>query len=219
MGLTQLFSDPAGFLYSTLLYLPGIIIGLSFHEFAHAWMSNKLGDPTPRAMGRVTLNPLAHIDPIGMLMLVFLGFGYGKPVMVNPAYYKHRRRDEIFVALAGVTMNFIIAFVVYFLYALLATYTDIFANVTFRIIISYIVTINVSLMVFNLLPIPPLDGYKVIKNLFGHKNMNFFWAIEQYGFLILIALLAFGVTRSWIVYLSNAVMGFIETIIFAIFPG
>ena len=92
-----------------LLMLPGIIIGLSFHEFAHAWMSDKLGDPTPRRQGRVTINPMAHIDPIGFLALLLVGFGWGKPVQIDPGYYKHRRRDEFLVGIAGVTMNLLIA--------------------------------------------------------------------------------------------------------------
>ena len=92
-----------------LLMLPGIIMALSFHEFAHAWVSDKLGDPTPRRQGRVTLNPLAHIDWIGFLTLVLVGFGWGKPVQIDPSYYKNRRRDEFFVAIAGVTMNLILA--------------------------------------------------------------------------------------------------------------
>ena len=94
-----------------LLTLPGIILGLSFHEFAHAWMSNKLGDPTPKRQGRLTINPLAHIDWIGFLCLLLVGFGWGKPVEIDPRYYKHRRRDEFLVAIAGVTMNLILAIV------------------------------------------------------------------------------------------------------------
>ena len=85
-----------------ILMLPGIIIGLSFHEFAHAWVSDKLGDPTPRRQGRVTINPLAHIDWMGFLALLLVGFGWGKPVQIDPGYYKHRRRDEFLVGIAGV---------------------------------------------------------------------------------------------------------------------
>ena len=92
-----------------VLMLPGIVIGLSFHEFAHAWMSDKLGDPTPRRQGRLTLNPIAHIDWIGFLMLLIAGFGWGQPVQIDPSYYKNRRRDEFLVGIAGVTMNLILA--------------------------------------------------------------------------------------------------------------
>ena len=99
----------ADLILTKILMLPGIIIGLSFHEFAHAWVSDKLGDPTPRRQGRVTINPLAHIDWIGFLALLLVGFGWGKPVQIDPGYYKNRRRDEFLVSIAGVTMNLILA--------------------------------------------------------------------------------------------------------------
>ena len=96
----------------TKLYmLPGIIIGLTLHEFSHAMVSYKLGDPTPKEQGRVTVNPLKHIDPIGFVALIMAGFGWGVPVQINPNYYKNRRLSEALVAVAGVTMNLIIAFV------------------------------------------------------------------------------------------------------------
>ncbi len=98
------------FMIQRLILLPGIIVGLSFHEFGHAFVSDRLGDPTPRAQGRVTLNPAAHVDLIGFVSLLILGFGWGKPVQINPLYYKHRRRDEIMVAFAGVLMNLVLAF-------------------------------------------------------------------------------------------------------------
>lgn len=107
LPLQQLISDPGTFLYTMLLALPGIIIGLSLHEFAHAYVSYKLGDVTPMVQGRVTISPFAHIDPIGFLLLMLFGFGYGKPVEINPNNYKNPRRDEIFVALAGVILSLI----------------------------------------------------------------------------------------------------------------
>ena len=205
MGLSSLFNNPLAFFRDLLISLPGIVIGITFHEFAHAWMSDKLGDPTPRALGRVTLNPLAHIEPIGLVMLFLFGFGYGRPVMINPRYYKNRRRDEILVALAGVTMNFIIALVVYFLTVALRKAGII--NSLFEMILISIVWYNIILMVFNLLPIPPLDGYKVVKTLFFHGNSSpILWRIEQYGFIILVALVFFGVTRSWLIFLADNIL-------------
>ena len=94
------------------MMLPGIIIGLAFHEFAHAAVAFKLGDPTPKMQGRVTINPLAHIDPVGLAALLFAGFGWGVPVQINPSNFKKRRRDELLVSLAGVTMNLVIAIAV-----------------------------------------------------------------------------------------------------------
>ena len=103
------FSDPMQWLMDKLLVLPAIIIGLSFHEYAHAKVAYKLGDPTPKMQGRVSINPMAHIDWIGFAALMFAGFGWGRPVEINPANFKHRRRDELLVSLAGVVMNLIIA--------------------------------------------------------------------------------------------------------------
>ena len=103
------FSSPLEWIMHTLMILPGIIIGLSFHEFAHAFVAYKLGDSTPKLQGRVTLSPLAHIDPIGMIALVFIGFGWGIPVQINRRNFKKPRRDEFLVAIAGVTTNLILA--------------------------------------------------------------------------------------------------------------
>ena len=102
-------SSIISYILGRLIILPGIIIGLSFHEFAHAKASSVLGDPTPRLQGRVSLNPVSHIDPVGFLLLLLIGFGWGRPVQIDPRYYKHRRRDELIVSLAGVTMNLLIA--------------------------------------------------------------------------------------------------------------
>ena len=96
---------------STLMTIPGIVIGLAFHEYAHALAAYKLGDPTPKMQGRVTVNPLVHIDPLGFIALIFAGFGWGVPVQINPSNFRHRRRDEFMVSIAGVAMNLLIAVV------------------------------------------------------------------------------------------------------------
>ena len=108
---TGAFSDPMGWLMDKLLLLPGIVLGLSMHEYAHAKVAYKLGDPTPKMQGRVTANPMAHIDPLGFAALIFVGFGWGVPVQINPANFKKRRRDELLVSVAGVAMNLVIAVV------------------------------------------------------------------------------------------------------------
>ena len=152
-----------------LLTLPGIILGLSLHEFAHAWMSDRLGDPTPRRQGRLTVNPLAHIDPLGFVALLLVGFGWGKPVMIDAGYYKNRRRDEFLVAIAGVTMNLIVAVILSFpAKALMNMYyssgSALVENIFY--IVYYAVSINVCLMVFNLIPCPPLDGWNIVTQIF-----------------------------------------------------
>ena len=211
LPLQQLFSDPGTFLYTMLLALPGIIIGLSLHEFAHAYVSYKLGDPTPMAQGRVTISPFAHIDPIGLLLLMLFGFGYGKPVQINPNNYKNPRRDEIFVALAGVITNFFVAVLFAFVYFLLARFNVISLYSTMSTILINIIFINVNLMVFNLLPIPPLDGYKVVRNLLlGQVDVGKLWRVEaffnRYGYLILFAILSLPATMDLIDILAGWVI-------------
>lgn len=176
-----------------LLTLPGIILGLSFHEFAHAWTSDKLGDPTPRRQGRVTLNPLAHIDWVGFAALLFLGFGWGKPVQINPSYYKNRRRDEFLVGIAGVTMNLILAVLISVPVRLLsksigALGGSVIMQDIFYILL-YAVMINLVLMVFNLIPCPPLDGFGLVTQIFKLDRYDWWQSLYQKGSWILIILL------------------------------
>lgn len=180
---------------SKLLALPGIIIGLSFHEFAHAKVSSMLGDPTPKQQGRVTISPLAHIDIIGFVMLLLCGFGWGKPVQINPAYYKHRRRDEFLVSIAGVVMNFLIAFLFAFptVWAYRAGMTSSLMNIVFEILYG-VVQINLVLMLFNLIPVPPLDGFGIVTQIFNLQKYSWFYRIYQYGSLILLVLVITNVT-------------------------
>lgn len=189
--------------------LPGIIIGLSFHEFAHAWVSDKLGDPTPRRQGRVTLNPLAHIDWMGFICLVLVGFGWGKPVSIDPRYYKHRRRDEFLVAIAGVTMNLIVAIVLAIPARLMMAHvtnaSDLVYN--FFLIIYYAVTINVVLMIFNLIPCPPLDGWNIITQIFKLDRYSWWYKVYQYGTWILLGLIVFNVTDMILTPLVTRIMG------------
>ena len=188
----------ADVILTKILTLPGIIVGLSFHEFAHAWVSDRVGDPTPRRQGRVTLNPLAHIDWIGFLMLLVVGFGWGKPVQIDPGYYKHRRRDEFLVSIAGVTMNLILAI----LFAIparfmLNKYASGGASSFIQdlyLMIFYTVSINLVLMIFNLIPCPPLDGWGIVTQLFGLEKYSWWYKVYQYGTYILLALIIFNVT-------------------------
>jgi Zn-dependent protease len=191
--------------------LPGIIIGLSFHEFAHAWVSDKLGDPTPRRQGRVTINPLAHIDWIGFLALLLVGFGWGKPVQIDPGYYKNRRRDEFLVSIAGVTMNLILA-VIFSIPARAmvkafsgAMASDLVYNI--YLMIFYIISINIVLMIFNLIPCPPLDGWGIITQIFRLDRYSWWYKVYQYGTWILLALIVFDVTDRIITPLVTLILG------------
>ena len=178
--------------------LPGIVLGLSLHEFAHAWMSDKLGDPTPARQGRLTINPLAHIDWIGFICLLLVGFGWGKPVQIDPRYYKNRRRDEFLVGIAGVTMNLIIAVVLSFVtrgveHAYYAAGGSMILENIF-LICYYAVMINLVLMIFNLIPVPPLDGWGLVTQIFKLDRYDWWYKVYQYGQWILIALILLNVT-------------------------
>lgn len=157
----QLFSQPI----EIIAFLGAILIALSVHEAAHALVANLLGDDTARLSGRLTLNPLAHIDPIGAIAFLLVGFGWGKPVPVNPHRFKNPTTDHLLVALAGPFSNFLMAIVFGLALRFLNTALQPWASA----ILTLLVTINLILMAFNLIPVPPLDGSKVIGVLFGEE--------------------------------------------------
>ncbi len=182
-----------------LIILPGIIIGLSVHEFGHAFVSDRCGDPTPRQQGRLSLNPLAHIDVVGFISLLLLGFGWGKPVQIDPRWYKHRRRDEIMVAAAGVCMNLIIAFIGAAVMGLMYHFCNGLFSIPAWVIVfrmlAGLVQINIVLIFFNLIPLPPLDGFGIITQLFGLDRRSWYYRFYQLGPMILILLIIADVTQ------------------------
>ena len=196
MVLPQFFS--LVYWIGKLLTLPAILLAISMHEFAHGFVSAKLGDPTPRATGRLSFNPLAHIDWVGALCLFFFGFGWAKPVQIDPRYYKHKKLGIILVSLAGVVMNFILAFLLTIVCVLMIRFIGPpvpgaegvgRAYNIFYLMVYYGVTINIGLGVFNLIPIPPLDGSKVLFAVLPNKYYNFILKYERYGMIILVLLL------------------------------
>ena len=200
----------ADIILTKLLTLPGIIIGLSFHEFAHAWVSDRLGDPTPRRQGRVTINPLAHIDWIGFAALLLVGFGWGRPVQIDPTYYKHRRRDEFLVGIAGVTMNLILA-ILFSLPAKAMVRAFSGAAVsdlvhTIYLMLFYTVMISLVLMIFNLIPCPPLDGWGLVTQIFKLDRYSWWYKVYQYGTYILLALILLNITDMIITPLVSALL-------------
>ncbi|MEW8995672.1 site-2 protease family protein [Clostridium sp.] len=176
-----------------LIYLiPAILIAVSLHEFAHGYASYKLGDPTPKATGRLSLNPLAHLDPVGTICLLFFHFGWAKPVQVNPYYYKDKRRGMALVGLAGPMMNFLIALICAFAIEIILKVTGGYGGdvILFMFnLLNYTYIINIGLGVFNLIPFPPLDGAKIVGALLPEEKYFKYMKYERYGQLIIFALL------------------------------
>ncbi len=180
-----------------LMTLPGLLLGFVFHEFAHAKTSDLLGDPTPRSQGRITLDPRAHIDIIGFIVMLIAGFGWAKPVITNPSYYKKPRRDDILVSVAGPFTNFLIAVVFMFIFKIFIL-TGAFQNnqalwSNIRLVLLYTANINIVLFVLNMIPFPMFDGYHVISNIFNTWRYRFFNLLEQYGMFIFILLAVSGI--------------------------
>lgn len=185
---------PALFSLEMLYRIPAVIIALVFHEYAHARVADHLGDPTPRYHNRLTLNPINHIDPIGMLMLWIFRFGWAKPVPINPMNFRgDRRRGIILVSLAGPLTNIVLAFI---FVILLRWQLLFFPNDNLSFMIHIIVFFNLIIAVFNLIPVPPLDGSKVLAGLLPHRYDYVFAQLEQYGFIILILLIFTGFLRT-----------------------
>ncbi len=164
-----------------LIVIAALVVSLSVHEFAHAWVSDKLGDPTAKYLGRITLNPKSHIDPIGLVFLVIAGFGWGRPVPFNPMNLKHPKRDAALIALAGPVSNFITAAVA----ALILHFLTPGALVSG--VLYLFAFYNLMLGVFNLLPFHPLDGFKVVGGILPNNLAVQWYQMEPYGIIILFA--------------------------------
>lgn len=177
--LSILFTNPIVF----LIWASGIVIALTIHEYAHAKVADTLGDPTPRANGRVTLNPLAHLDPLGTLLIVVVGFGWGRPVAFDPYNLRNPRRDTALIALAGPASNIILAI----FFSIISQLVNLpFLNTIFP----FLILINISLAIFNLVPVFPLDGEKILKGFLPTElAVEYDNLMRQYGTLILILLL------------------------------
>ena len=180
-----------GALLALVLSIPGILIAITFHEYAHAWAADKLGDDTPRKQGRLTLNPLAHIDPFGIILLLFAGFGWGKPVQINSNNFHRKitiRKGNAIVAMAGPAMNFALAILFSIIYGLLIAFASEFLlSNTGMIIVSVIegiITMNVGLGLFNLIPLPPLDGSKILSAVLPTKARIWFEKNEKTLYII-----------------------------------
>ncbi len=180
-----------------LLSIPAVLIAITFHEYAHGYVAYKLGDPTAKNNGRLTLNPIKHLDPFGAIMLLIVGFGWAKPVPVNPAYFKKPKNGMALVSLAGPMSNILLAFITLviakifniqifsMLYGFRSSYIE--------IIMFNIVILNIGLAIFNMIPIPPLDGSKIFSSFLPQRIYFGIMRYERYAHIILLLLIVTGI--------------------------
>lgn len=207
-----MFDDIGGFLTTLVAGLPGIVIAMVVHEYAHARVAYALGDYTPQLQGRLTLNPAAHVDPIGLLMLFLVHFGWAKPVQINPMNFSNPRRDDILVSLAGPASNLITSFITLIILILLAKVDFPFSEgvvVVFNLIIIY----NINFAIFNMLPIPPLDGSHILRNLLPYEMARAYEQLERYSFIFLIIIIATPVLGYVFVPLQRFILGIFQSIV------
>lgn len=215
MGLFSMSSSEWLYL---LLTLPAVIIAVTFHEFAHAFAADRLGDTTPRNQGRLTLNPISHLDPFGFLLMMFAHIGWGKPVQINPNNFnsnKSRGFCEAMVSLAGPLMNFVLAVlscVAYLLIIGLAADSFVSSSVGNIILylLSILITVNIGLGVFNLIPLPPLDGEKIFRNFLPYKAKEWLNRNYQTLYSVFLILWFFGVLE----IIVSPVISFISNALF-----
>lgn len=187
--------------------IPAILIGFTFHEYAHAWMANRLGDPTARMLGRLTLDPTKHLDPLGTLLIFLAGFGWAKPVPVTLTNIRgNRKLGDIMISLAGPVANIIVAFITILIVGWFGPFESDITNT----ILGRMIDINVLLAAFNLLPIPPLDGSSLLMNLWPGRRPAWLYTLEQYNIFILLILVFTGVLWNIMIPL----MAFIEGTLF-----
>ncbi len=209
------------YLLVKILMLPGVIIAITFHEFAHAYAADKLGDYTPRSQGRLNLNPLTHIDPIGFILLLLAGFGWGKPVQINPRNFDNKvslRTGEAIVSFAGPLMNFILAIIFMILTVAIQFFapdTTLF-NVLYSIC-SFSCVINIGLGIFNLIPLPPLDGSKILKNFLPYNAVNWFENNERIFYIIFLVIWITGISSFILTPIFNAVYSGLNWLVLNIF--
>ncbi len=198
--VSQYITNP-GALFALLVSVPGVLIAITFHEFAHGYAAYKLGDNTAKNEGRLSLNPLDHLDPVGTLMLLLAGFGWGKPVHVNPTQYTRKismEKGEAIVSVAGPLMNIVLAFLLALIYGALVKFASIgfllstVGNII-KLMLAAAIATNIGLGVFNLIPLPPLDGSKIIMPFLPYNAKQWFRSNEQIFYVIFVVIWITGI--------------------------
>ena len=199
-----------------IILLPILIFSLCFHEFSHSYIAYKLGDHTAARNGRLTLNPLAHLDPIGSLMILFVGFGWAKPVPVNPVNFSNPRIDMMKVAFAGPASNLILAFTGGLIMRLV-NIVGLLQSEMFIQTLYFFIFINISLAVFNMIPVAPLDGSQIFGNMISNNNPELAWKLQMYGPKILMGIILIGMVTPFSV-LGFLMMPFVKMFMY-LFTG
>lgn len=183
--ITTLFTNPLFFFLS----LFSLVVAITIHEFAHAKAADQLGDPTPRLQGRVTLNPMAHIELYGLLFLLLVGFGWGRPVQFDPFNLKHPRRDAAIISFAGPLSNVILASILSIVLRLFIFIDNPILIAIGSLLFVPMILMNLMLAVFNMLPVHPLDGFKIVGGLLSEEQAREWYQLERYGLIFLLLLI------------------------------
>jgi Zn-dependent protease len=206
-----IFNNPISFLFRACSFL----VAITVHEYAHAWISDRLGDPTAKLMGRLSFNPFKHLDLIGTLLILFAGIGWAKPVMIDPFNLRNPKRDTAYIAFAGPIANLCTAIVLSVIYTLLSRFLVVSSLFSILFVfLEYTIVMNVSLAIFNLIPIHPLDGYSVVGGFLSGEKAQQWHELQRYGILFLLFLIfPFGNGPSPISLLTTPVTSFILSIL------
>ncbi|MDD6794425.1 MAG: site-2 protease family protein [Clostridiaceae bacterium] len=208
------------YLFLKIVSIPAILLGFTCHEYAHAKMADRLGDKTPRFQGRLTFNPLKHIDPIGTLLILFVGFGWAKPVETNPSAYKNYYKDDLKVSLAGPMANLILGFLAYLVFKILIIaqiktgFLPQNIYVVFYYMLYYTFIININLFVFNILPLPGLDGFHILRDIKPDIFYRISDKLYQYQMVIMILIVVGGykIIRVPVSFIANIIKLIVNSI-------